>query len=133
MCNFNYRNVKKTLTILTFLSLILCVVSCNKDDHKKNDFYGSDYRIGLWISPNKKDTLDFKDNTNLIRKGDFYTYEKYIYRIEGEKLFIGLPNSSQETQHPILKVDNNSVILGNMYISTGFTNNSGTFIKETKK
>ena len=122
--------MKKTLTILTFLSLITCIVSCEKEDDKKNYFYESDYRIGVWISPDKRDTLDFINNTNLIRKGDFYKYEEYLYRIEGEKLFIRLPNSSDETQHPILKVEENSVVLGNMYISFGFADNSGTFFKE---
>jgi len=124
--------MKKTLTILTFLSLISCLVSCEKEDDKKNDFYESHYRIGLWISPDKRDTLDFVDNTNLIRKGDIYKYVEYLYRIEGGNLFIRLPNPSSETQHQILKVDNNSVVLGNMYASIGFTDNSGTFIKETK-
>jgi hypothetical protein len=39
-----------------------------------NFFYESHYRIGLWISPDKGDTLDFVDNTNLIRKRDIYKY-----------------------------------------------------------
>lgn len=124
--------MKKTLTILTFLSLITCLVSCDKEDDTKNSFYESDYRMGLWVNPDKKDTLDFINSTNLIRKGDYFENENYLYRIEGENLFISLPNSSDETHHPILNVEENSVTLGNMYISLGSAEIPGLFFKEPK-
>lgn len=123
--------MKKTLTILTSLCLITCIVSCDKEDDN-NNFYESDYRIGLWISPDKRDTLDFINKTNLIRKGEFYKFEEYLYRIERENLLIRLLNSSDETQHPILKAEENSVFLGNMYITNGSADNSGLFFKDPK-
>jgi hypothetical protein len=97
------------------------------------NFYDMEYRKGLWISKDKKDTLDFIDNSNLIRKGDFYTHEEYLYRIEGKTLYIKLLDASYETQHPILMVEKDNIVFGNMYISTGFSDNSGTFIKENDK
>jgi len=66
----------------------------------------------------------------LIRKGKPYSYEEYLYRIEGEILFVRLLESSNETQHSILTDGKNTVVLGNMYITTGFGDNSGTFIKQ---
>lgn len=109
------------------------MIACDKANDESVDFFKVEYRVGLWISPDKRDTLEFVDDSNLIRKGDYYNYEKYLYRIDGEKIFIRLPNSSNETQHPILKVESNSIILGNMYITPGFGDNSGTFLKENKK
>jgi len=69
----------------------------------------------------------------LIRRGHFYKYEKYLYRIDKEKLFVRLPTSSDETQHPVLKVEGNILVLGNMYLAIGFTDNSGTFLKDIKE
>lgn len=103
--------------------------SCKKTDDESIDFYKTEYRIGLWITSDKRDTLEFVNDSDLIRKGDFYVYEKYLYRIEGKTLFIRLSDSSDETQHSILTLDGTSVVLGNMYITTGFTDNSGTFFK----
>lgn len=103
--------------------------SCKKTDDENIDFYKTEYRIGLWITSDKRDTLEFINETDLIRKGDFYKYEKYLYRIEGKTLLVRLPHSSDETQHPILTPDGHCVVLGNMYITTGFTDNSGTFFK----
>lgn len=114
---------------MIFFSLFTCMVSCDNDEDI-NNFYETDYRIGLWINPDRKDTLDFIDNTNLIRKGDVYKYEEYLYRIEGEFLFIKLPSSPIETQHSIKSAKNNKVVLGNMYPQIGFNDASGTFIKE---
>ena len=125
--------MKKVMTILTISCIIISSISCDKSNDESADFFKAEYRIGLWVSPDKKDTLDFVNGTNLIRKGVYYTYEKYLYRIDGEKIFIRLPNTSEETQHPILKLESNSIMLGNMHPTTGFSDNSGTFIKENKK
>jgi len=57
-------------------------------------------------------------------------HEEYLYRIDGENLFIRAPGTSYETQHPIMVVNQKTVVLGNMYITTGFGDNSGTFLKE---
>ena len=124
--------MKKTLTTFILLTLIICVLSCKKENDRTNDFNNANYRTGLWINLDKTDTLEFINSTNLVRKGRLYGYEQYLYRIKGENLFIKLPNSTEETQHGILKVEGNSVVLGNMYITNGFTDNSGTFIKEIK-
>lgn len=97
------------------------------------DFYDTKYRIGLWINsvgPVKNDTLHFVNDSSLIRKGDFWVHEEYIYRIEGEKLFIRLPGTTNDAQHPITVIDKKTVVLGNMYFTTGIGNNSGAFLKQ---
>lgn len=111
------------------------MTSCTKEETNNEDnidFYDNDYRIGLWISPDKRDTLQFIDDHNLIRKGHFYVHEEYLYRIDGGSVFIRLPDDSYETQHQILDTDKNKVILGNMYLSIGFYNTSGAFLKENQ-
>ena len=128
--DFNIGDMKKILSILIFLSLISSIVSCRKDDDDKINFNDSNQRIGIWINSEREDTLEFIDNSNLIRKGKPYSYEEYLYRIEGEMLFVRLPESSNETQHSILTEGKNTVVLGNMYITTGFGDNSGTFTKQ---
>ena len=48
------------------------------------------------------------------------------WHLENNTLIIG----TEQTQHPILEVEKEKVVLGNMYITTGFSDNSGTFIKQ---
>lgn len=123
--------MKNTTGILLFICLAISLISCKKDYAKNVDFYETEYRIGLWVNTVgsvKKDTLHFINDSNLIRKGDFWVYEEYLYRIEGEKLFIRLPGTTTETQHPVSVVDKKIVVLGNMYFTTG-GDNSGTFRK----
>ncbi len=124
MKNFN--------TILLVTVLIISLASCDKENSDHVNFYDSEYREGLWISPDKRDTLEFIDNSNLIRKGEFYVYEEYLYRIEKDTLFIKLPNTTYETQHLIMTTDKNSVVLGNMYLTIGFADNSGMFLKDNE-
>ena len=50
-------------------------------------FYKTENRIGLWISYDKRDTLEFVNDSDLIRKRIFYVYERYLYRIEGKNSF----------------------------------------------
>lgn len=128
--NFNSGDMKKTLYILIFLSFIPCIISCDKEDDDKINFHDSNQRIGIWVNSERQDTLEFIDNSNLIRKGKPYSYEEYLYRIEGEVLFVRLAESSNETQHSILTEGKNTVVLGNMYITTGFGDNSGIFTKQ---
>jgi len=121
------------IRILILFSLAISLNSCEKEDIESVDFYDNDYRIGLWINavgPDKKDTLQFVNDSNLIRKGNLWGYEEYLYRIDGENLFIRLPGTTYETQHLIMIADKKSVVLGNMYFTSGFGNNSGTFLKE---
>lgn len=123
--------MKNTTWILLYICLAISLISCKKDDAKNVDFYDTVYRIGLWINnveSDRKDTLHFINDSNLIRKGDFWVYEEYLYRIEGEKLFIRLPGNTTETQHPVTVVDKKIVVLGNMYFTTG-GDNYGTFRK----
>ena len=124
MKNFN--------TILLVTVLIISLASCDKENEDHVNFYDSEYRVGLWLSPDKRDTLEFIDNSNLIRKGEFYVYEEYLYRIEKDTVFIKLPNTTYETQHLIMTTDRNSVVLGNMYLTIGFADNSGMFLKDNE-
>ena len=122
--------MKNVMALLFFSSSIIYLISCKKDKVENIDFYKMEYRIGLWISADKRDTLEFVDESNFIRKGYYYGYEEYLYKIEGKNLFIQVPDLSYETQHPIVEVNGNRVVLGNMYLTTGFTDNSGTFFKK---
>lgn len=110
------------------LILIVSLWGCDKAVDGP-DFFNEDYRIGQWITPDKLDTLEFVDNTDIIRKGHFYTHEEYKYRIEGEYMYIKLPSSSTETSHRIIKARNNMVTIDNMYLTIGFAENFGTFFK----
>jgi hypothetical protein len=125
--------MKNIPTFLILLSLVFSLNSCEKEDDENVNFYDTEYRSGLWINavgPVKKDTLHFVDDLNLIRRGDFYVHEEYLYRVDGKNLFIRLPGTTSETQHPITVVDKKTVVLGNMYITIGFGDGSGTFLKE---
>jgi len=109
----------------------LTLLSNDNDQPEDTNFYNLEYRTGLWVSINKRDTLDFVNSTELIRKGFYYRYEEYLYRIEDNTLIISVPNNENiKTYHSIMRVENDTVVLGNMYISIGFYDNSGTFIKE---
>jgi hypothetical protein len=121
------KNYKR---ILIILSCIAFLVSCEKDDNENPDFYNTDYRLGLWVTPDKKDTLNFISSTSMVRKGFYYENEEYLYTIENNTLLISLPGTESQTQHPILEVENEKVVLENMYITTGFSDNSGIFIKQ---
>lgn len=108
------------IKILILSNLAISLNSFGKEDVERVDFYDNDYRIGLGIKtvgPDKKDTLQFVNDSNLIRKGNFWVYEEYLYRIDRENLFIRLPGNTYETQHPVMIVDKKSVVLGNMYFT----------------
>jgi hypothetical protein len=133
-----YRLAMKTsLKFLLYLSLSICLSSCHKKDDKTDvdslNFYDDEYRIGEWIAPGIQDTLEFLDNSHMIRKGRFYVYEEYIYKIDSNRLYVAITDYSQGSQHSIIKAEEDIVTLGNMYISTGFWDNSGTFQKIVKK
>ena len=117
--------MKKAIVLLI---LITSMVSCDTDKDTGIDFYNTAHRVGIWVNSDRSDTLEFVDDSNLIRRGYLYS-ENYLYRINKNILHINLPNSEPETQHPILTVEENSVKLGNMYITTGMLDNSGTFYK----
>src|SRR5690554_2973688 len=119
----------KATIIFMLVGFFFISVSCSKDGDKDPNFYHLPYRTGLWISPNKKDTLEFVSSSSLVRKGYYYSREEYRYSIEDNVLFITALYSDLSTQHPILKVEGNTVVLDNMYVTTGLGENSGTFIK----
>jgi hypothetical protein len=61
--------MKNLTPFLSFLSLIVSLTSCEKDNDDYLNFYDSEFRIGLWIAsvgPDKKDTLEFNDHSSLI-------------------------------------------------------------------
>ncbi len=120
--------MKTVIKCLILLSFTFYISSCEKGDDI--DFFNTEFRIGLWINSDRGDTLQFIDNSNLVRKGIPSTYQEYLYRIEGEYLCIKLASNSQETKHAIQTVNQNTVVLGNMYIGIGFDDNSGTFSKK---
>lgn len=128
--------MKNFIITLTFSSLFLCLISCEKDKScEKNelgpDFYDSEYRLGLWITYEKTDTLEFLNDSNLIRRGNVSVNEKYLYQIEEDKLILRLPDyRDTKSQHTISNVEGNSVVLGNMYPTYGFGDNSRTYFKE---
>jgi hypothetical protein len=102
--------------------------SCDK---KHDNFYNLEYRTGLWVNKDRKDTLEFVNSSKLIRKGLVYEHEEYLYRIENNALYISLPDNeyNTETYHPILKVEKDNVTIGNIYATFGFDDNSGIFRK----
>lgn len=121
----------KYSTILLTAGVTLGILaSCNQEKSDDPIFLNPENRVGLWLSPDKKDTLEFVDQSVLIRRGDFYQYQEYLYRIDQNTLFIKLPDSSIETKHVIKSGDQQSVVLGNMYITNGIAENSGIFLKE---
>jgi hypothetical protein len=126
--------MRKILIALFFACSLLASISCEKIsvDHKadKIDFHNLEDRVGIWINSDLIDTLDFIDETNLIRKGRLYSYEEYYYRIVGDTLFISNKSRSIETQHVFKDLKENSVLISNMFITVGFTDNSEIFIKQ---
>lgn len=125
------KYMKNTATIIV-LSLGIIVSSCDKEEVSNGaNFYNTEYRKGLWVNADKTDTLQFVDGVRLIRYGNYYSYEEYLYRLENDILYIRLPSDPEfETQHVIMTVEGNRLTLGNMYITFGFANSSGTFYKE---
>jgi hypothetical protein len=117
------------LKSLIFISLSFFIYSCNKVEDKEPNFYNNEYRIGLWITPDKRDTLEFIDYESLVRKGHFFVHEEYLYRIDGEYLYVRLLSSPDEYGHKIMTAEQNMVTLFNMYFTTGFGDNSGTYFK----
>lgn len=121
------RNFKRILIVLSCISFL---VSCEKENYKNPDFYNPEYRLRLWVTPDKKDTLNFVNSSSMIRNGLYYEHEEYSYIIENNNLLISHPETESQTQHPVLEVKKEKVVLGNMYITTGFSDNSGIFIKQ---
>jgi len=122
--------MKNRLVALTSLLAIAFFASCDKEGEMDINFYDSDFRNGLWISTDQRDTLHFVDNSNLSVSGDFAGNGEFVYRIERNMLVLAIPDLSRETNHPILSADKSKVVLGNMIITNGFVNNSRTFLKE---
>ncbi|MCT4643515.1 MAG: hypothetical protein N4A74_00905 [Carboxylicivirga sp.] len=118
--------MKNSNLILLLICLSILVISCEKDNEKKTNFYEQEYRIGLWINQDATDTLEFTSSSTVNRKGQFYN-EIYSYWINNETLFFSL--NGWETSHEIIEADNNKVQIDNMYISIESTNKSGIFFK----
>ena len=138
----NFVEYAKYFAILVIAAVV--TVGCGKEAIQGNNVNdggvtgGSDFndvedRIGLWVNPDRQDTLEFVNSSKLIRKGFPYGYEEYFYRIENNTLIISITIDDEllETYHPILKSEKNMVIIDNMYIGPAIVgaDNSGTFFK----
>jgi hypothetical protein len=116
--------------IFLFAITILLTSSCKKDENRGNSFYNLDYRTGVWVNSARGDTLEFVDAANLIRHYSFFSSDvHYFYRIEGRNIYIQEPSSMMETEHPVIKSNGSQILIGNMYITAGFADNSGIFKK----
>jgi len=120
---------------LVFVVCLVAATSCQDDSlqvyEQVNEvgFYDLEDRIGFWVNLDRGDTLQFLDDENLIRRGDYYNYEEYQYVIEGSSLYIQSPGLSSVTSHTIESSDEASVTIRNMYITNGFSSGSGRFMK----
>ena len=118
--------------IVTALICGVVFISCtDKATDEYLNFYDAEYRIGVWVSDRTEaDTLEFVNSSQLIRKGFFYGYEEYSYKIENDILTIDLPNYGT-TYHAILKAEKNMVHLDGIYIGLTIVgaDNSGIFTK----
>lgn len=117
------------VTSLILICVILILSSCEKNTQNDTSFLNDDFRKGLWVNGDNKDTLEFVNKSTLLRRG-YYSNEEYLYRIENKKMYVSLPGKKYETEHSVKSADGNKVILGNMYITTGLNDNSGTFYKK---
>lgn len=122
--------MKKQLIFFIVLFALFISISCEKDDNEEVNFYNKSHRIGLWVNPSTKDSLDFVSNKKLIRKGKVYVYEEYEYRIEANSLYV--KSNGYETMHKITINDANRITLGNMLFTLGFDDNSSTYDKVKK-
>jgi len=110
--------------------LLASCAACEESDDSPENFHNADFRIGVWTTADHLDTLDFLSANQVIRKGAFYAYETYTYRIAKDTLYLKSPDSSIETSHPILEVSGNRAKIENMYIAGGFNSTFGVFYKD---
>jgi hypothetical protein len=62
-------------------------------------------------------------------KGDFSDYEEYMYQIEGGVRYMKIQDLPPKSSHPILMVEKNRAVLGNMWLTNGLVDNSRIFFK----
>ena len=123
--------MKNILIIIVFWSLLSFLTSCDKENNLVTNFYDTDYRIGLWINPERNDTLDFIDDLNLVIKGEFFGFEEYQYRIEDKTLIIQLINSESISNLELSKIKKKSVKIDNLYGGGGLNvDRSASFYKD---
>ena len=122
--------MKKLFQILSSILILLLCLTCKKADTSHSDFYNIEDRIGIWVNSERGDTLEFTNSISLIRRYSFFSSPvQYNYRVSDDILYIQEPSSLIESEHPILKVEDSKVKLGNMYITFGFEDNAGIFNK----
>jgi hypothetical protein len=129
--NKNKLNLRNTIAIAICLVVSTAFVGCENEPER--NFHNFEHRIGLWINAERNDTLKFINSSELIRKGTPISFVEYRYRVEDNVLFVWLPNFEVEeskSAHPILRVEGNTVVLGNMYPVFGFGDSSGTFVRQ---
>jgi hypothetical protein len=120
---------------LILLGCFLFFSSCEKTKNKDYNFFNLEDRIGLWVSPDKKHSLEFTNSTDLILKGKQWGKQEHLYRISADTLFIIsiYPTDTITTVHLILSVKCDRVVLENMFptlLDLEKRDNSGTFIKK---
>jgi len=94
--------VRVQFTIFAFILL----VGCEKFD-------GDDI-LGIWISTDKTDTLDFVDNSNFYKSAAIWRRESYDYHLDKDSIEIRYsgPNMIliQPTKH-VYELDGNTLML----------------------
>ncbi|WP_136467114.1 hypothetical protein [Flagellimonas onchidii] len=69
--------------ILVFMVLCILLLSCTKEDIPNS------LDLGVWISLDKKDTLDFKTENHFLRSNEFMTSDNYDYSLNKDSITIG--------------------------------------------
>jgi hypothetical protein len=119
--------MKTFLKIALIIFLFSLAFSCRIDDAEKIEFYRLKDRIGKWVNEDRGDTLDFINDTILIRY--YGGKHDYLYRIFNNSMYVRLPDSQMETRHNILESNGDRIKLSNMYIGIEETINYAIFFK----
>lgn len=105
-------------------------LSCVNNDMDPDNFYGKHVRIGAWINEDLEDTLNFVDDSHLIRKGNWPG--EFTYRIEGDLLMVTVEISGQkfESSNQISAATDTSVTLSGMIPYLTYTSPLVTYVKQ---
>ncbi len=92
--------LKKIKLLALSIVIILFLSNCSNDDGDLNQV-----ELGIWVSTDKTDTLDFKSQTNFYKSNPYMQNENYDYEILSKdsikivyrgKLFIGVEPTSHK-------------------------------------
>ena len=76
------KNKKTTLILLLLIGIL---ASCDKVKDSSNN----DNILGIWISTDKSDTLDFIDKTNVYKSNAFFRHDHYDYQLDIDSIEVG--------------------------------------------